>query len=465
MFFITKRYKTNKVRFFRLLLQSPTRISICGFLILISIGTVLLMLPAASTSKSLNLVDALFTATSASCVTGLVVIDTGRSLSRLGQYVILILIQAGGLGIMTISTLFLLIAGRRPSLTGRVVIQDTFTRGGERTVGSILKDVALFTCVFEGLGTVLLFCRFFPERSMGEALYLAVFHAISAFCNAGFSVFADSFAGFGNEWTLNLVICFLIISGGIGFPVLSELKRQWPLNRGKWSRLSLHTKLVLSTTAILLVSSTLCFFLMEWENTLAPLSVPHRFLASFFQTVSARTAGFNTLSIDKMANETLFIFILLMFIGASPGSCGGGIKTSSLATLVLLGLSRLRGQPRPQVFHRTISEASVGKALSLVMVSTVVIVAGTLALLMSELGEIPHYLSRGKFLELFFEVVSAFGTVGLSTGVTTGLSTLGKYIITLTMFVGRIGPLVVALAISRRTTARFYYADENIIVG
>ena len=199
------------MRFCRLLLQSPTRISICGFLILISIGTVLLMLPAASASKSLSLVDALFTATSASCVTGLIVVDTGRSLSHLGQYVIIVLIQAGGLGIMTISTLFLLIAGRRPSLTGQVVIQDTFTRGGDRTVGSILKDVALFTFVFEALGTVLLFFRFFPERSMGEALYLAVFHAISAFCNAGFSVFADSFAGYRNEWILNLVICFLII--------------------------------------------------------------------------------------------------------------------------------------------------------------------------------------------------------------------------------------------------------------
>ena len=461
----TRGYETNNMRFYRLLLQSPTRISICGFLILISIGTVLLMLPAASISKSLNLVDALFTATSASCVTGLIVVDTGRSLSHLGQSVILVLIQAGGLGIMTISTLFLLIAGRRPSLTGQVVIQDTFTRGADRTVGSILKDVALFTFVFEALGTVLLFFRFFPERSMGEALYLAVFHAISAFCNAGFSVFTDSFVGYGNDWTLNLVICFLIISGGIGFPVLSELKRQWPLNRGKWSRLSLHTKLVLSTTAILLASGTLLILLMEWGNTLAPFSSPQRFLAAFFQAVSARTAGFNTLPIENMANETLFIFILLMFIGASPGSCGGGIKTSSLATLVLLGLSRLRGQLRPQVFYRTISEASIGKALSLVMVSTVVIVAGTLALLMSELGEIPHYLSRGKFLELLFEVVSAFGTVGLSTGVTTGLSTLGKLIITLTMFIGRIGPLVVALAISRRTTTRFYYADENIIVG
>ena len=204
---------------------------------------------------------------------------------------------------------------------------------------------------------------------------------------------------------------------------------------------------------------------MEWGNTLAPFSTPQRFLAAFFQAVSARTAGFNTLSIGNMANETLFIFILLMFIGASPGSCGGGIKTSSLASLVLLGLSRLRGQPRPQVFHRTISEASVGKALSLVMVSTVVIVAGTLALLMSELGEVPHYLSRGKFLELLFEAVSAFGTVGLSTGVTAGLSTMGKLTVTLMMFVGRLGPLVVALAISRRKTARFYFADENIIVG
>jgi trk system potassium uptake protein TrkH len=204
---------------------------------------------------------------------------------------------------------------------------------------------------------------------------------------------------------------------------------------------------------------------MEWGNTLAPFSTAQRFLAAFFQAVSARTAGFNTLFIGNMANETLFILILLMFIGASPGSCAGGIKTSSLASLVLLGLSRLRGQPRPQVFHRTISQASVGKALSLVLISTVVIVAGTLALLMSELGEIPHFLSRGKFLELLFEVVSAFGTVGLSMGITGELSSLGKCIITLMMFIGRLGPLVIALAISRQTEARFYYADENIIVG
>ena len=465
MFLNTRRYKPYNVWLYRLVLQSPTRISICGFLFLISIGTLLLMLPAATIYKNLHLVDALFMATSASCVTGLIVVDTGQSLSQFGQYVILVLIQAGGLGIMTISTLFLLIAGRRPSLTGQVVIQDTFTRGGDRTVGSILKDVALFTLVFEALGTVLLFFRFFPERSLGEALYLSVFHAISAFCNAGFSVFADSFAGYRNDWALNLVICFLIISGGIGFPVLSELKRQWPLNRGKWSRLSLHTKLVISTTTILLVTSTLLVLFMEWENTLGPLSTAQRFLAAFFQAVSARTAGFNTLSIENMANETLFILILLMFIGASPGSCAGGIKTSSLASLVVLGISRLRGQPRPQVFHRTISQASVGKALSLVLISTVVIVAGTLALLMSELGEISHYLSRGKFLELLFEVVSAFGTVGLSMGVTSGLSTLGKCIITLMMFIGRLGPLVIALAISRQTEARFYYADENIIVG
>ncbi|UCF89900.1 MAG: potassium-transporting ATPase subunit KdpA [Desulfobacterales bacterium] len=186
---------------------------------------------------------------------------------------------------------------------------------------------------------------------------------------------------------------------------------------------------------------------------------------AFFQAVSTRTAGFNTLIIGNLANETLFVFILLMFIGACPGSCGGGIKTSTLASLVLLGLARLRGQPRPQVFQRTIPDTSVGKAISLVMISTLVVVVGVLVLLITELGETPHYLSRGKFLELLFEVVSAFGTVGLSTGATGGLSPLGKLTITVVMFVGRLGPLMIALAISRQNTVSYHYAEENILIG
>ncbi len=423
------------------------------------------MLPAASNGGHLRFVDALFTAVSASCVTGLVVVDTGSALSTFGQLVILGLIQVGGLGIMTMSTLILLLGGRRPSLAGRVLIQDTFTGSGERSVRDIIRNVVQFTLVIEGIGALLIFWRFLPGRTAGEALYFSAFHAVSAFCNAGFSLFADSLVAYREDWVLNLTICFLIVCGGIGFLVLSELKQNFSFHRRSCSRLSLHSKLVLSVTAVLLISSSISILAMEWHNTLAPLSLPGRFLAGFFQAVSARTAGFNTLPIGEMANETLFVLIVLMFIGASPGSCGGGIKTTTLASLVVLGLSRLRGQEKPQIFHRTISAASIGKAISVVLISTIVIVLANLLILMFELGETPHPMSRGKFLELLFEVVSAFGTVGLSAGVTAGLSTAGKLILSMVMFVGRLGPLVIAVAVSRGSAPRFYYAEEEIMSG
>lgn len=447
------------------ILRSPARVSICAFATLISIGTALLMLPAASAIGHLGFVDALFTAVSASCVTGLVVVDTGSALSPFGQLVILGLIQTGGLGIMTMSTLFLLLGGRRPSLAGRMLIKDTFTGSGERSVRDIIWSVVQFTLVIEGIGVLLIFWRFLPGRTVGEAFYCAVFHAISAFCNAGFSLFADSLVAYREDWVVNLTISFLIICGGIGFLVLSELKQNFSFSRRSWSRLSLHSKLVLAVTGILLVWSTITIIFMEWHNTLAPLSLPGRFLAGFFQAVSARTAGFNTLAINEMANETLFVLIILMFIGASPGSCGGGVKTSTFASLVVLGLSRLRGKERPQIFHRTISTASTGKAISVVLISTIIIVLANMIILMVELGETPHPLSRGKFLELLFEVVSAFGTVGLSTGVTAGLGMAGKLILSMVMFIGRLGPLVIAMAVSRGTAPRFYYAEEEIMSG
>jgi trk system potassium uptake protein TrkH len=204
---------------------------------------------------------------------------------------------------------------------------------------------------------------------------------------------------------------------------------------------------------------------MEWHNTLSPLSVPDRILSGFFQAVNARTSGFNTLPLGSMANETLFILILLMFIGASPGSCGGGIKTTTFSTLVAFGISRFRGHERPQLFNRSISERSIQKAVSVVLISTLVVCVGIMILLETELGGIPHPQSRGKFLELFFEVVSAFGTVGLSTGITDRLSTIGKIIITGIMFIGRLGPLLVAVAVSRPIKARYFYAEENIMIG
>jgi trk system potassium uptake protein TrkH len=446
-------------------LKSPIYVPILGFVLLITAGTLLLALPQASSAPGIGWINALFTATSASCVTGLVVVDTGTVFTPFGQVVILVLIQFGGLGIMTMSTLFLLIAGRRPSLAGRIAIQDTLTYGEERSLYALLRDVALFTFTIEAVGALLLLFRFLLDYDVPQALYMSAFHSVSAFCNAGFSLFSDSFAAYQGDWLFNLVICFLIVSGGIGFLVLSELKKRFSFNRQTWSRLSLHSKLVLTTTAILLITSSLLLVSMEWHNTLAHLSFPDRCLAGFFQAVSVRTAGFNSISIENMANETLFVLILLMFIGASPGSCGGGIKTTTVATLFVLGVSRLRGQERPQLFRRSISATSVGKAISIVMISTVVVLTATMLILMTELGEVAHPLSRGKFLELLFEVVSAFGTVGLSTGVTAGLTVAGKIILSFVMFAGRLGPLVIAIAVSRRRVARYYYADEPIMIG
>lgn len=447
------------------IVRSPARTVIIGFSLVILTGTILLMFPLASVREHLGFVDALFTSTSAVCVTGLTVVDTGGALSLFGQSVLLLLIQIGGLGIMTMSTLFLMLAGRRPGLAGQIVVQDTFTHSRERHISSILKDVVVFTSIIEGLGIVFMFFCFLPGNGVNKALFLSIFHSISAFCNAGFSLFPNSFIGYRDNWVLNLVVCALIICGGIGILVLSEIKRTFSIKHRFLARLSLHSKIALSTTAILIVSGTIFIIIMEWHNVLSPLSVPSRFLSAFFQSVTARTAGFNTLGIGNMANETLFLIILLMFIGASPGSCGGGIKSTTFATIAVLGTSRFRGHSRPQLFNRTISDASVGKAISVIMLSIVVVCLGTMMILMTEIGDVAHPQSRGKFLELFFEVVSAFGTVGLSTGITAELSVIGKIILSAIMFVGRLGPLVIGVALSREAVSRYYYAEETIMVG
>lgn len=434
-------------------------------MVLILLGSLLLMLPHSSTAAPLSFIDALFTATSAACVTGLSVMDIGRELTLFGQLTVLGLIQVGGLGIMTISTLFMLIAGKQLSLTELSIIRDSFTQSGERNLKSILRDIIVFTLVIEAGGALILFLRFLPGRSASDAAYLSVFHAVSAFCNAGFSLFSDSLTGYAGDLIVNLVIVFLIVSGGIGFLVMSELKRGFPLNHRKWSRLSLHSKLMLSSTGLILLISTLVIASMEWHNTLADLSAPERILAAFFQAATTRTAGFNTIPIGDMTSETLFFMILLMFIGAGPGSCAGGIKITTLATISLLGLSRLLGYSRPQIFHRTISEESSEKAVGLALLSGFIVILGTMLMLMSELGDIPHTQSRGGFLELLFETVSAFGTVGLSTGITAAMSALGKFIITCIMFMGRLGPMVIAVAVSRTIDKNHYHATEHIMIG
>ena len=447
---------------------NPINLPILSFAGLILIGTLLLMLPVAANGPVLAPVDALFTATSATCVTGLVVVDTGTRLSLFGQWVVLVLIQCGGLGIMTFSTVLILVMTGRFSFVQRSVIQDTFTHGPDTGLASLVRHVLMFTLLMEVAGAALLFLRFSGMYHPGRALYLAIFHAVSAFCNAGFCLYAQSLMDFSGDPLVSFTVAFLIILGGMGFLVLLELKRLL-FNRDqarRARRLSVHSKLVLTLSIVLLTCGTVGFLLSEWKHSMAGLSVPAKFMAAFFQSVTARTAGFNTLDFGKMANVTLLFTILLMFIGAGSGSTGGGIKINTLGVLFALSRSRLRGEEGTSIFRRSLAPETVGRAISVFVVAIVLIYAATMALTVSELGTTIHEESRGLFLKLLFEVVSAFGTVGLSVGITPQLSSIGKLILVLVMFAGRLGPLSIAVALTgKEPRSRFQYAEENVMIG
>ncbi len=449
---------------------TPVHLPIISFALVIFIGTFLLILPVATTGKPLSFINAFFTATSATCVTGLIVVDTGSVLSHFGQIVVLGLIQFGGLGIMTFSTILILIFSGRLSLLNRSVLQDTFTYGPSIKVHSIILHVLSFTALLEGVGTLLLYSRFSKVYNHTKALYFSIFHSISAFCNAGFSLFSDSLMGFQHDVLLNLTFCGLIILGGLGFLVLLELKRVFLSNviSNPIHRLSLHSKIVLSTTLILLISGTVGFLVIEWNNSMKSLGIGYKVLSAFFQSVTTRTAGFNTLDLTRMANVSLFLSIILMFIGAGSGSTGGGIKVNTIGVLFALSKSYLLSEKKPTLFKRTISQETIGRAISVFVVSVLTISVALMALLITELGTIPHEESRGMFLEILFEVISAFGTVGLSVGVTPKLSEIGKLIIIVLMFTGRLGPLSLAIALLRKEKAmrmRYEYAEENVMIG
>jgi len=457
---IPSRFKNFTLRFL-----TPERTLILSFFIMILVGTWLLSLPYAARIKTSSFIDALFTATSAVCVTGLIVVDTGGFYSQFGQIIILILIQVGGLGIMTFSIFFYLLLGQSIGIRDRRIIQDTFSQFPIRNIYVLLKSVFLYTIIIEFVGALFLFIGWNGHLPLMTALYFSLFHAISAFCNSGFSLFSDSFVGFQNNITLNLSITSLIILGGLGFIVLKEIV-DIGLRRNTSLRISLHSKVVLTTSVTLIVLGTLFIFLTERDNSLLNLSLGEQVLTSYFQSVTSRTAGFNTLSMMSLGNATLFVLIILMFIGASPGSCGGGIKTTNLATLVSLAFNRYKGRERANLFKRTIPHETVARSISIILASILAVTIITVFLLVTQLGDISHTESRGLFLEYLFETVSAFGTVGLSMGVTTKLNSAGKLIIIAMMLLGRLGPLTLAFAMARRTKkTEFQYAEENIIVG
>ena len=445
----------------------PTQVLVLSFGVAILTGALLLMTPWASTGTPLGFVDALFTATSATCVTGLIVVDTGADLTRFGQGVVLTLIQLGGLGIMTYSSVFLLVVGRGLSFRGEALLEETLGRKRRTTPQRLVRDVFRFTLAIEAAGAAVLTLVFSRAMPLSEAVWAGVFHSISAFCNAGFSLFTTSFTAYRGDWVLNLTVMILIVTGGLGFMVLEDLADGWrDYRRARKVRLQLHTKVVLTTTGVLIAAGAVGIWLFEFPNALDGLPWDEQILASLFQSVTARTAGFNTLDYAGLTNTTLFLSVLLMFIGASPGSCGGGIKTSTFAVVLGLFHNRLRARERVSVFRRTVPEETVARAVAILMASFAFVTVMTFALLVTELGPVPHRAGGGTFLEIFFEAVSAFGTVGLSTGITPGLSPAGRVLIILVMFVGRVGPLTLAMAVGRkREVGRFQYAEENLMVG
>ncbi|RKY84450.1 Trk family potassium uptake protein [candidate division KSB1 bacterium] len=445
----------------------PTTILIFSFLILISVGSILLSFPFASQTEPLSYVDALFTATSATCVTGLTVVDTGSKLSTVGQLIVLTLFQLGGLGIMTFSTFFISLLGGRVGFRERDIVSSTLQSSSLQDIKTLLKSVIVVTAVLELVGAVILTFRFSSKLPITVAIYHGIFHAVSAFCNAGFSLYTDSFISYQNDAVVNLTLIGLIIVGGIGFIVLLDLKT-WSCQRRQKERyrISFHTKVVLSITAILIMSGFLLFFMFEFNNSLQGLPSSTKVWVSLFQSITPRTAGFNTIPMEKLTASTLLVLVILMFIGASPGSCGGGIKTSTFAVLMGLMSSTFHGREDVELFHRTVPRKVVTRAVPIAFLALIVIITMTLILLTAESKYLTTSASHNSFLKILFEVVSAFGTVGLSLGLTSSLTTIGKIALIVTMFVGRLGPLTIVMAIAeRQKEVKFQYPTEEIMVG
>lgn len=442
----------------------PLRALVCAFLALIVGGAALLKLPFATPAGDpIGWVDALFTATSATCVTGLVVRDTGGDFTLFGQVVILLLIQLGGLGIMTFSLIIFSLFSGRVSLAHRTVIEQTVVgRVRDEHLWPLVRLVFRFTMASEAVGALCLFLRFLPERGWASAGWAAVFHSVSAFCNAGFGLWPDSLSSYRADLVVNLVVMALIVLGGLGFSTVYDLGKHSREPR----RLSLHSKLALTVSGCLILLGAITIWALESPFSFAGMPLGEQVLASFFQSVTARTAGFNTVDLAALGPATLFILVLLMFIGGSPGSCAGGIKTTTLGVLTLAAASRLRGRSRVNAFRRTLSETTVRNTLSIAFSGLVVVLLALFALLAIEGPLRSSARAPGAFLAYLFETTSALGTVGLSTGVTPALTPAARVLVCLLMFLGRLGPLTVATAFAGADPLDdWQYPEEEVMVG
>ena len=444
--------------------MKPAQVMVIGFGVVILFGGLILNLPIATKDgESVGFLNALFTATSAVCVTGLVVVDTSTYWNEFGQFVIITLIQIGGLGFMTMATMFSLLTGKKINLRERLLIQESLNQKDLSGLVKLTRYIIMMTFAIEGIGALLLSMVFIPELGLLKGIWYSIFHAISAFCNAGFDLMGSitgeysSLMSFVSNTLINFVICGLIILGGIGFPVLLDV-----INNKKYSKLNVHSKLVINTSAILIIIGFLFIFIAEFDNagSLGGLSMKEKLLSSLFQSVTLRTAGYTTIDLTLLKESTLFLMIILMLIGASPASTGGGLKTTTVATLFLTVKSFILGKEDIEVYQRRISSTTVRKSLGIFFIGVFIALFGTLILSIVN----PEF----TLLECRFEVISAFATVGLSIGGTPSLTALGKILIMILMFLGRVGSLTIFIALlsrNNRIKSKIRYAEGKIIVG
>ncbi|MDF2922571.1 MAG: TrkH family potassium uptake protein [Paenibacillaceae bacterium] len=437
---------------------SPSRVILLGFAVSILIGAILLALPIASTTgASIGFLDALFTSTSAVCVTGLVVLDTAGAFTLFGEIVIICLIQVGGLGFMTFSVLIAVILGKKISLKERLLIQQSTNTISVQGVVRLSISIFVIAFIVELVGAALLTIRWAAEMGWARAVYYGVFHSISAFNNAGFAFWPDSLTRYVGDPLINIVISLLFIIGGIGFTVILDVFR-----KRSWRRLTLHSRVVLLTSGLLCVVGFLVIFLIESFNsaTFGPLSWSERLWAAYFQGTVTRTAGFNSIDIGLMLPASQLLMIFLMFVGASSGSTGGGIKTTTFAVLLLSIVSTVKGRTDVELMKRRISHELILRALAVMIISLGVVLLSAFLLTLTE-----QRLHK-DFMELLFEATSAFGTVGMSMGVTPDLSAMGKLVMIMTMYIGRLGPLTLAFALSQKNNKQKYrYPEEKLLIG
>lgn len=444
----------------------PGTLVVVSFAVTIGIGTLLLRLPGITTGAPLTWLQALFTATSATCVTGLIVVDTATDLTTFGQGIVLLLIQVGGLGILTFSLFALLLLGQRGSMRMRHLFQDMLHLGAGRTLGSVVARVVALTLALEGIGALVLFGLFRSRGdSVGHAAWFAVFHSVSALCNAGFALYSDSLESLADAPAFLAVISVLVVLGGIGFLVLLELPR-WARAPRPRPHLSLHTRVVLLTTLVLIPAGAGLLYALEHREILAAGRPAGAWGAAVFQSISARTAGFNTIPIGDMTTAGLFVMMVLMFIGGSPGSIAGGVKTTTVALFIALCYSWLRGRDQVVIGKRTVPAPVVQRAIAAIGISVFTITVGLFLLLAFEqrAAADPHAVVALR--RLAFEAVSAFGTVGLSTGITGGLSPSSHGVLVLLMFAGRVGPLTLTFTLLGDDDApRVGYPEEPVMIG